>query len=108
MVSDVNRLMELFHRMQIDGFDISKPLLWGFYFINSERDRLSLLFEELKQYNYKLEAIKKSGSREWQLKVTKVDTLTPEKLHRRNVVFNELANHFSVKLYDGWDVEQVD
>ncbi|GAA3934944.1 hypothetical protein GO495_15045 [Chitinophaga oryziterrae] len=36
----------------------------------------------------------------WRLYVT-------EKLHKRNLAFNELADYCEVGLYDGWDVEKM-
>jgi hypothetical protein len=35
------------------------------------------------------------------------EILTPEKLHKRNIAFNELARHCEVELYDGWAVEKL-
>jgi hypothetical protein len=43
----------------------------------------------------------------WRLHITKIETLTPELLHKRNIAFNELAKHCDVELYDGWDVEKI-
>jgi len=43
---------------------------------------------------------------EWTLHASKIDTLTPELLHKRNIAFNELADYCEVSLYDGWDVEK--
>jgi hypothetical protein len=45
----------------------------------------------------------------WQLCVYKIDIISePEKLHRRNIAFNELASYCGNVLYDGWDVERCD
>ncbi len=90
-----------------DGFDTTEPLKWGFYFFDSDKIKLEALYEELKAHEYKLEDLNLMEDKEWRLFVSKVDVLTPEKLHRRNVAFNELADHCSVSLYDGWDVERL-
>lgn len=34
------------------------------------------------------------------------DPLSPKMLHKRNMVFNELASCCDIALYDGWDVEK--
>ena len=42
------------------------------------------------------------------LTVSKIDILTAEKLHKRNIAFNELAKFCGIDLYDGWDVEKLE
>ena len=61
----------------------------------------------MEQHDYKVENFEKNDGNEWTLKVSKIDILTPEKLHKRNIAFNELAGYCDVKLYDGWDVEKL-
>jgi len=109
MQSDLNRLTEVFEHLKANGFNVNAPLNWGFYFIDQSKKNLASLFEELKEKNYTLEAIYKADSKdkEWILHVSKIDTLTPEKLHRRNIAFNELADYCDVEFYDGWDVERI-
>ncbi len=107
METDLSQLKDLFENMRNDGFDIGNPLKWGFFFVDQDKNKLLQVFEELKDHNYKLESLQQIEGNEWTLNVTKVDTLTPEKLHKRNIAFNELADYCSVFLYDGWDVEKV-
>lgn len=109
MQSDLNRLTEAFEYLKSNGFIIDAPLKWGFYFIDKSKKKLMALFEELEEKNYTLEAIYKADSKDkgWTLHVSKIDTLTPEKLHRRNIAFNELADYCNVEFYDGWDVERI-
>ena len=40
----------------------------------------------------------------WVLQVSKTEVLAADKLHRRNLAFNDLAAHCGVDSYDGWDV----
>lgn len=61
----------------------------------------------MKDHDYKIEKLERDEDDEWTLQVSKVDVLTPEKLHKRNIAFNELAEYCNVSLYDGWDVEEV-
>lgn len=107
MNSDVNRLREIFHRMQSDGFDVNKPLRWGYYFIDKSKDNLISVYEELKVQNYQLIDLSELEDSEWRLVVAKTDILTPEKLHEINLTFNILADHYGVDTYDGWDVEKA-
>ena len=94
--------------MQANGFDISSPLKWGFYFTDGDETKLRLVYAELESSSYVLEGISRiDDNKYWTLFASKIDILTPEKLHRRNLAFNELANYCAVELYDGWDVERI-
>jgi hypothetical protein len=108
MESDLLRLKETFKRMEGDGFDSTHLLLWGFYFVASNKTVLKKVYDELLGYNYQVAYLKKINSKEWQLKVIKEDILTPERLHNRNLSFNELADFCGEVVYDGWDVEKIE
>lgn len=108
MISDLGRLIRTFKKMNISGFDITTNLKWGFFFLDMNKDRLLAVFDELQGSGYNLESMEEKEGGLWQLYVTKVEILTPEKLHKRNLAFNELAEHCSVQIYDGWDVERVE
>jgi hypothetical protein len=107
METDLNQLQEIFIKMTKDGFNTNSPLKWSFYFIDAEKNRLEKLYKEMMEHNYITEKLEHNEENEWTLQVSKVDTLTPEKLHKRNKAFNELAGYCNVKLYDGWDVEKI-
>jgi len=108
MDSNLERLMSIFESMNKDGINTSSKLKWGFFFNDKNRGKLLRVFEELKGAGYELDQLRRvEGENEWQLEVSKFDILTPEKLHKRNIAFNELAEYCSVALYDGWDVEKV-
>lgn len=106
MISNLERLVEIFNKMNADGFDTSMPLKWGFYFMDTDKEKLQAVFNELRDYNYTLEDINWSNDK-WTLHASKIDTLTAEKLHKRNIAFNELASYCNIELYDGWDVGKI-
>ena len=97
----------MFDKMSRDGFPIDDELKWGFYFVDRIKDNLNKLYDELRSYDYSLMALKKMENGEYQLYVSKIEKLSPDKLHRRNIAFNELADYCNVSSYDGWDVEKV-
>lgn len=108
MNSSIEKLIEAFDNMKSNGFDIDGPLNWGFYFVDKNKKNLKALFDELEEKNYILIDIYKiDGSDKWTLHASKIDILTPEKLHKRNNAFNDLADFCDVELYDGWDVEKI-
>jgi Regulator of ribonuclease activity B len=107
MISSLDNLLDMFKKMNDNGFNTSAPLKWGFYFVDADKGKLQSVFNELKDNNYLLEDIYLSDDNNWTLHASKIDTLTPEKLHKRNNAFNELADYCNVELYDGWDVEKI-
>jgi hypothetical protein len=107
MISSIDNLVAIFDKMSKDGWDIRSKLKWGFFFVDTDKGKLKAVYEELKEKDYVLESIYSSDESKWTLHASKVDTLTPEKLHRRNIAFNELDEYCSVELYDGWDVEKI-
>lgn len=107
MQTDLEQLRQIFLKMIKDGFDVKKPLKWSFYFVNSEKSQLEILFKELADHKYSIEKLDNSIGGKWILQVSKIDTLTFEKLHKRNIAFNELADYCDIELYDGWDVEKL-
>lgn len=104
MISSLENLTEIFSKMNADGMDTSKTLKGGFYFIDEEKENLQKLYEEMKDHGYKFEEIRELDEHEWMIYVSKEDILNPEKLHKRNIAFNELSEYCAVSLYDGWDV----
>jgi len=108
MISDPNRLIETFKKMNADGFDTENYLKWGFYFLDGNKENLLNLFGELSPQKYSLQDLSKMDDDLWQLHITKVDILTLEALHNRNLFFNQLAIQHNIQLYDGWDVERME
>lgn len=107
MISNLSTLIDTFKQMNDNGWDTGGYLKWGFYFFDIYQRHLMAVFDELKGSGYNLEQLEEMDDGLWQLYVTKIDILTPEKLHKRNIAFNELAQYCNVQLYDGWDVERV-
>lgn len=104
MKANFENLQTIFSKMETSGFDFNQKHRWSFYFFHSDRLNLMNTFSELRDYDYSLEFLKKVKGG-WKLKVSKLEVLGIEKLHRRNQAFNELATYCSVDLYDGWEVE---
>ena len=94
--------------MDSDGWNIYSPMKYGFYFHDDSKDKLIKVYKELNEKNYTLEKIYQlDDDSKWILHASKIDVLTPEKLHKRNIAFNELAIYCQIELYDGWDVEKI-
>ena len=107
MEIDIEHLREMFARMASDGFDIQSPLKWGFFFVDPNKTNLLKVHAELSDHGYHIEDLHESDDGNWVLQVSKTEVLSLEKLHRRNLAFNELAEFCEVSLYDGWDVGRI-
>ncbi len=107
MTADLDNLLEIYSKMEAEGWNTHGPLKYGFYFVDKNEQKLKPVYEELKDQGYILEKIYLADDNQWTLHVSKIDTLTPEKLNNRNIAFNELACYCNVELYDGWDVERI-
>lgn len=102
MESNLEKIKSMFDKMQENGWDITQPLKWGFFFVSREEKNLKQIYEELKNHGYILESIHQFDDSIWVLQTSKTEVLVPEKLHRRNISFNELASVYDSE-YDGWD-----
>jgi hypothetical protein len=106
METTLDNIEALFEKMNNDGFATNDYLKWGFYFFDNSKAVLIDLYKELENHGYKLESID-NEDKLFKMHVSKVEILSAVKLYKRNVAFNELANHFFTAIYDGWDVERV-
>ena len=104
MQCNLESVQATFAKMTADGWDANTPLKWGFFFVHSSKEPLLKVFGELQDHGYKTESIHQSDDGAWVLQVSKTEVLAAEKLHRRNLAFNDLADHCGVDSYDGWDV----
>jgi hypothetical protein len=108
MESNLEHLMDMFSKMRAGGWDTSKPLKWGFFFMNSNMEPLEVAFNVLKDHQYKLESIHQADETTFVMQLSKTEILTPLQLHARNQSFNQLAEQLHIDTYDGWDVGKPD
>ncbi len=93
-----------------DNWKIDEPMLYSFYFVDTDAEKLENLGERLEEENYDFIGIYELGDEqtdestgEYLLHIDKVETHTPESLVQRNVEFAKLADEFQVATYDGWE-----
>jgi hypothetical protein len=107
MKSSLKQIREVFAEMTADGWDVSKPLQYGYFFFNSKRKPLEAVDRWLSERGYRTESYHRTDDGEWVLQMSKAEAHLPESLHKRNRAMNDLAAHFEIDLYDGWDVGQI-
>ena len=105
MKSTLANIESIFASMSREKWDIGTELLWGFYFTSHDEKKLSCISIELLPHGYVPAPLEVRDNGLWVLGLSKRESLTSEKLHGRNVSFDELATRHGVE-YDGWDVSK--
>ena len=98
----------IFDKMELQGVDTKKPLLYGFYFYDQDQSKLEKLKDELLKENYKLVRLEKAENQEFILHVEKVEIHSRASLLERENQLEQLSKTFQVASYDGWDVGNAD
>lgn len=92
------------------GWDMSRDMLWGFFFTNDQREPLGLAAIELSQLGYRVVDTYVSDKDDlsepdlWWLHVERIETHSVDSLHMRNDELTAFAKTAGLESYDGWDV----
>lgn len=93
-----------------DNWNVNEPMLYSFYFVDKDPEKLEKLGEHLDTQEYDFVGIFELGDEEtdestgeYMLHIDKAETHTPESLAQRNVEFSKLAEEFEIETYDGWE-----
>ncbi len=93
-----------------DNWKIDEPMLYSFYFVDTDAEKLENLGEHLEEEGYDFIGIYELGDEdtdestgEYLLHIDKVELHTPESLAQRNVEFAKLAEEHAIETYDGWE-----
>lgn len=97
-----------------DNWNTDEPMLYSFYFVDKDVDKLEKLGHKLEADGYDFidifelgdEETKKSTG-EYLLHIDKVEAHTAESLAQRNVDFQKLADEFEIETYDGWEFGEI-
>ncbi|MEA5403126.1 tetratricopeptide repeat protein [Arcicella sp. DC2W] len=98
----------IFDKMELQGVDTRKPLLFGYFFYDKDKSKLESLKNELLNDNYQLVRLEMSEKNEFALHVEKVEIHTRSSLLERENQLEKLSKKFKVETYDGWDVGNAD
>lgn len=95
------------------SWDLGKPLLWGYFFLNPERGPLERAIPLLRQKGYRIVGVSLADKRSpldpdtWRLHVEREEVHTVDSLHRRNDELNRFAAEHGIASYDGMDVGPI-
>jgi hypothetical protein len=87
------------------GWDMSKPMLWGYFFTHTSRDELEVAARTLAKEGYRVVEIAEDDDEPlfW-LHVERVEAHSVDSLYERNESFYRLAEELGLESYDGMDV----
>jgi Regulator of ribonuclease activity B len=107
------QLQQMFHRIaEGPGWDLSRPMRWGFFFVDNSTERLERAVPIFESRGYRFVAIEqpepgqppKAG---FCLHVEREEVHTPESLHARNAQLEDLADELGLDGYHGMDVSPI-
>jgi len=110
---ELSQLQDMFDSITNDaGWDMSKPMLWGYFFTDRQRAKLDSALVALEQQGFTyvdifIPQLEKGEEDYFFLHVTRVDTHTPESLFEQNARLYAFAAEHQLGSYDGMDVGPV-
>lgn len=107
-------LVDMFEGMEKNtSWDVSKPLLWGYYFTDASPEKLDATSPELEKQGYRVVGIFQADKEYpnepdlWYLHVEKVEIHDVDSLDQRNHKLHRFANKHGLDSYDGMDAGPV-
>jgi len=114
-VIDREMLRNMFDGIAKQGrWDMSKPMLWGYFFTHREPKQLQAIVPALQGLDYEFVDIFQSKKDDpakpdlWWLHVQRVEIHSVESLFARNEQLSEFAEEHQLDSYDGMDVGPPD
>lgn len=113
--SQLEGIREIFAEAQReDNWKTDEVMLYSFYFVDKDVDKLEKLGNKLDADGYDFVDIFELGDEEtgkstgeYLLHIDKIETHTPESVAQRNVEFQKLADDFGIETYDGWEFGEI-
>ena len=109
------QLVEMFENIGKDTkWDMSRPMVWGYFFADGQRAKLARVAPLLEQQGYRLVDLYRSDKEDpsdpdlWWLHVEKTEVHSPDTLHERNLALYKFAEAQGLDCYDGMDVGPVE
>jgi len=103
-----DQLEQMFAQIRsTSGWDLSRPLLWGYFFLDGDRAALERAAGLLAERGYRpvgIERVGKGRRAVWKLHVERVEVHTVDTLDQRNSDLNAFAMAQGLGSYDGMDV----
>ena len=113
--SQLESINEIFDKARTeDNWNTEGEMLYSFYFVDTDVDKLEKLGLKLEADGYDFVDIFELGDEEtdestgeYLLHIDKTEIHTPESLAQRNVEFQTLAKEYEIASFDGWEFGEV-
>ena len=113
--SQLEGIREIFNDAKTqDGWNTDEEMLYSYYWVDGDVDKLEKLGEHLEKQGYDFIDIFELGdeetgesTNEYLLHIEKVEIHTPESLAQRNIEFQKFADDYKIETYDGWEFGEV-
>ena len=113
--SQIEGIEKIFaNAVEEDNWNLDEPMLYSFYFVDENVDKLEKLGIHLDEEGYDFVDIFELGDEEtnestgeYLLHIDKIEVHTPRSLAERNARFAKLAAEYELKTYDGWEFGEV-
>ena len=99
---------------QQDNWNTDEQMLYSYYFVDEDADKLEELGLELEEKGYDFIGVFELGDEEtdeatgeYLLHVDREEKHTPETLAERNVELQNIADEHEIETYDGWEFGEV-
>ena len=99
---------------QQDNWNTDEPMLYSYYFVDEDADKLEELGVELEENGYDFIGVFELGDEEtdeatgeFLLHIDREEKHTPESLAERNVELQKIADDHEIETYDGWEFGEV-
>lgn len=101
-------IVGFFDRMKSNGVDTNTKMLYGYFFTNDEPKKLEKVAEELKKQGFEYVDIYPDETNQYWLHMERIEIHNSESLFSLNKELYGIADKFSIKTYDGFDVGNTD
>jgi Regulator of ribonuclease activity B len=105
-----DQLKQMFDNINAStDWDLNKPMLWGYFFIDEDAIKLEKAAEELRVNDYRIVDIReREDTTIWRLHVEKEEIHSVDSLYERNQEFYLFAEKKNLQSYDGMDVGPIE
>ncbi|WP_051155475.1 DUF695 domain-containing protein [Winogradskyella psychrotolerans] len=101
-------IIEFFEQMKSNGTDTNTKMLYGYFFTNNEPKKLEKVSQELKKQGFEYVDIYPDETNQYWLHMERIEIHNSESLYSLNKKLYAIADKFSIKSYDGFDVGNAD
>ncbi len=101
-------IASIFEKMELQGVDTEKPLLYGYFFYDKSRQKLEKFANQLKGDKYHVVRLELTDTDNYILHVEKVETHSRSSLLKTENQFDQLCKAFQIDNFDGWDIGNAD